>query len=280
MVDDFVRDKPTGFRGLGALLSDIGDEPSLRPASAHHQESPSDRTAAVEASNGSAVPGTAPPLGKRSRWKWSGAAIIFIAGFFWWQFEQRPSPKPYQPPSVSNSMGSPAAPDSPASYPAGAQKLESRPPEIAAPAANLATPSTPPAKSAPAAQTKPEPPWEEMPPVGTHLVLTAPQIRYCLAQDIRLDSVRAGVDAYSDAQVDRFNAMVDDYNTRCGSFRYHPATLELAQKEIASRRSALQREGASILKQWRDEASQKTRSEVTRSGKKSMGQSNTSPIRP
>lgn len=278
MVEDFVRDQPTGFRGLDALLSDIGDEPSLRPAPARQKESPSDRTAAVEASNGSAVPGTA---GKRSRWQWSAAAVIFIAGFFWWQFEQRPSPKPYQPPSVSNSMGSSAAPDSPASYPAGAQKLEPRPlPEMPAPAAKLATSSTPPAKSAPAAPTKPAPPWEEMPPVGTHLVLTVPQIRYCLAQDIRLDSVRAGVDVFSDAQVDRFNAMVDDYNTRCGSFRYHPATLELAQKEIASRRSALQREGASILQQWRDQASQKTRSEAAGIGKKNTGQTNTSPIRP
>src|SRR3546814_1009207 len=63
-------------------------------------------------------------------------------------------------------------------------------------------------------------PTGSKPPVGQNLVLSSEQIRYCLAEDIRMDGAKSAINNYSDYDVDRFNAMVADYNSRCGSFRY------------------------------------------------------------
>jgi hypothetical protein len=42
-----------------------------------------------------------------------------------------------------------------------------------------------------------------------------------LAEDIRMNGAKSAVNNYIDADVDRFNAMVADYNSRCSSFQYH-----------------------------------------------------------
>ena len=88
-------------------------------------------------------------------------------------------------------------------------------------------------------------PIEDKPPVDSNLVLSFAQIRYCLAEDIRLSGAKAAVNNYIDADVDRFNAMVADYNSRCGSFRYRRGVLESARTDIEPYRSQLQREGRS-----------------------------------
>jgi hypothetical protein len=67
---------------------------------------------------------------------------------------------------------------------------------------------------------QPARPVESQPPVGQNTVLSTAQIRYCLAEDIRMDGAKAAVNNYIDSDVERFNAMVADYNSRCGSFRY------------------------------------------------------------
>ena len=85
------------------------------------------------------------------------------------------------------------------------------------PPAQSATPSYTPTPSEPLAPSRPQ---ESMPPVGQDLVFSTAQIRYCLAEDIRMESAKSALDNYIDSDVDRFNAMVADYNSRCGSFRY------------------------------------------------------------
>ena len=67
---------------------------------------------------------------------------------------------------------------------------------------------------------------EEMPPVGTNLVLAPAQLRYCLSEAIRLDAARTAMNNYVQSDVSRFNAMIDNYNGRCGSFRYRKGALE------------------------------------------------------
>ena len=88
-------------------------------------------------------------------------------------------------------------------------------------------------------------PAEDKPPIGSSLVLSTAQIRYCLAEDIRVEAAKAVVNSNSDGDVERFNAMVADYNSRCGSFRYRSGTLESARRDIEPYRSQFQSEGRS-----------------------------------
>ena len=95
-----------------------------------------------------------------------------------------------------------------------------------------------PAWQAPAALVQaPSPPLEDTPPVARGNVLTLPQIAYCTAQSIRLDAAKEAVNKYSDSDVDRFNALVDDYNSRCGNFQYREGALESARIEVERFRS-------------------------------------------
>lgn len=73
---------------------------------------------------------------------------------------------------------------------------------------------------------------EEVPPVGTKLVLGPAQIRYCLSEGIRIDAARGVLDRYSQWDVDRFNAMITDYNSRCSDFRYRSGSVESARAEV------------------------------------------------
>lgn len=96
---------------------------------------------------------------------------------------------------------------------------------------------------APLTNTKVSSLEESMPPIGQNLLLSTPQIRYCLAEEIRIDSSKSSVDNYSDSDVDLFNAYVADFNSRCGSFRYQTGTLEAARLETESNRSQLEAQG-------------------------------------
>ncbi len=84
---------------------------------------------------------------------------------------------------------------------------------------------------------------EEMPPVGTNLVLAPAQLRYCLSEAIRVDAARAVLNNYQQTDVDRFNAMINSYNSRCGNFRYRRGALENARTETEGNRSTLEAEG-------------------------------------
>ena len=105
--------------------------------------------------------------------------------------------------------------------------------------------STAPSYTQPAQPQAPVRPQESKPTVGQGLVLSTAQIRYCLAEDIRIDGARSALNSYSDSDVDQFNAMVADYNSRCGNYRYRSGALESARREIEPYRSQLQSEGGS-----------------------------------
>ncbi len=88
---------------------------------------------------------------------------------------------------------------------------------------------------------------EEIPPVGQDLILSEAQIRYCLAEDIRLDAARTALNLYNQADVDRFNAMIASYNSRCKSFTYHKRDMEIARDAIEPFRSDIQKEGQALF---------------------------------
>jgi hypothetical protein len=70
-----------------------------------------------------------------------------------------------------------------------------------------------------------------------------PQLRYCTAENIRLDAAKVVINSYSDTDIDRFNALVADYNSRCGQFKYRRGTLESARSEVEQHRSEVEAEG-------------------------------------
>lgn len=88
-------------------------------------------------------------------------------------------------------------------------------------------------------------PAEVRPPIGDNNVLSMTQLHYCLAEDIRLDGARSSLNNYSGADVDRFNVMISDYNSRCGSFRYRSGDLERARRAVEAFRSTILAEGRS-----------------------------------
>ena len=114
-----------------------------------------------------------------------------------------------------------------------------------APAYSPPAQSTAPSYSPPSQPQVPSRPAESQPPVGQNLVFSREQIRYCLAEDIRLEGAKAAINNYVESDVDRFNAMVADYNSRCGSFRYRSGALEGARRDVEPYRSQFQSEGRS-----------------------------------
>ena len=86
---------------------------------------------------------------------------------------------------------------------------------------------------------------EEVPGVGSGNVLSASQIRYCLAEDTRLAAAKQVVSEYNSNDVDRFNAMVAEYNSRCSNFQYRRGALESARSEVENFRTDLLAQGRS-----------------------------------
>jgi hypothetical protein len=84
---------------------------------------------------------------------------------------------------------------------------------------------------------------EKAPPIGSGNALSAAQIKYCLAEQIRLDGARSSLDQQSATAADRFNAMIDDYNNRCSSYRYKRSDFQRAQSEVEADRVILQAAG-------------------------------------
>lgn len=112
-----------------------------------------------------------------------------------------------------------------------------------APSYSPPTQSAAPSNTLPTQPQAPSRPLEVKPPIGQGLVLSREQIRYCLAEDIRMEGAKSALNNYSDYDVDRFNAMVTDYNSRCGSFRYRSGTLESARRDIEPYRAELYAQG-------------------------------------
>lgn len=87
---------------------------------------------------------------------------------------------------------------------------------------------------------------EERPPVGGGgRILSIAQMQYCLAEDIRLTSSKGTVNEYSSSDIDRFNEFVQDYNDRCGEYKYRERERRIAERTVESFRSDLEQQGRS-----------------------------------
>jgi len=88
------------------------------------------------------------------------------------------------------------------------------------------------------------------PPTGRNHTLNERQIAYCLAEKIRLDAAEGAINSNSDSDINRFNAMINDYNSRCGEYRYYQGALSRAKRDVEKHRPQLVKEGkARFVKQ-------------------------------
>lgn len=92
---------------------------------------------------------------------------------------------------------------------------------------------------------------ESMPPVGQNNVLNRSQIRYCLSQDIRIETIQSALNNYSDYEVSMYNSLISDYNSRCGSFRYSSGSLESVRRQVEANRSSVMAQGYATIESWR-----------------------------
>lgn len=106
---------------------------------------------------------------------------------------------------------------------------------------------------------------ETIPPVGTNLVHSKSQIRYCQFQGERLAYIQnqfpdseydndtrkvANAILLTDGIIAKYDALTADYNSRCGSYRYQKYDLSAVKSELSIKQSQLQTEAQKILKTW------------------------------
>ena len=74
-------------------------------------------------------------------------------------------------------------------------------------------------------------------------------MRYCIFQGKRLDILRGLVS--SNSEIDQFNRMVGDFNSRCSSFQYRQGVLRAIEAEVPGRRQHLWLDAQRIFSSWR-----------------------------
>lgn len=88
----------------------------------------------------------------------------------------------------------------------------------------------------------------QRPSSGNDRLLPIPQIRWCLRQSIRLEAVRDVVSSIVDVQ--HFNELVADYNSRCGSYRYRSGSLSRARGDVESARDQIEADAITDFGRW------------------------------
>jgi hypothetical protein len=68
-------------------------------------------------------------------------------------------------------------------------------------------------------------------------VLSVPEIRWCIREGIRIEAMRDVID--NNAGIDEFNRIVNDYNSRCGSYRYRQGSQSRAERDVEAYRSQI-----------------------------------------
>ena len=230
-----------GFSGLAGLASDISDanntsspepskpppEPSSlsapkpsrphptpsNPVPKHSQPAPKP-TANNETERKTSVSSQPiEPVGSgKSDWGPEGWVLSFLGVVFviWviYNGEQYTKKTSYNPPPLAQTYNSPQSNSAPVTLPSNSQSMQ-----------------------------------YEKPPVGTNNVLSVPQIRWCVREGIRLETMRDIIN--SNDGINEFNRLVEDDNRRCRSYRYNRSSLEQAQREVEANRNQIVSEAVS-----------------------------------
>lgn len=213
-----------GFSGLSDLASEVSgiDEPikpepkaEAKPSTPKQPPQPQRDTTTSEPEQKSTS--SPPPVetvnigndegGSDGKWIFGIISVIFVIIVFWLinNVEQSNKKPSYTQPSSSQSYGSSK------STPAPVTQTQSN------------------TQSAGLQYTKPS--------VGTNNVLSVPEIRWCIREGIRIEAMRDVID--NNAGIDEFNRIVNDYNSRCGSYRYREGSQSRAERDVKAYRSQI-----------------------------------------
>ena len=106
-------------------------------------------------------------------------------------------------------------------------------------------PSTPQqSRSSPSANTS----AEIRPPVGQGRTLSRSQVRYCVFQGKRLEAMRSMIT--TNYQISQFNALINDYNSRCSNYRYTSGVLSSVRREAQGKTAEFTADARRIVTSW------------------------------
>ena len=210
-----------GFSGLSDLASEVGGidepikpEPKAEAKPSTPKQTPQPQREAAPSEPVRKTTSSPPPIETVSSGKSGGGSggkwILGIIGvvFVIWlinnlgQSNKKPS---YTPPSSSQSYSYPQSTPAPA---------------VQTPSSNQITGLQ---------YTKPS--------VGTNNVLSVPEICWCIREGIRIEAMRDVID--TNEGIDEFNRIVNDYNSRCGSYRYRQGSQSRAERDVEPYRSQI-----------------------------------------
>ncbi len=89
---------------------------------------------------------------------------------------------------------------------------------------------------------------ELLPPIGKGQRLTREYVRYCHFQEERLRIVKQLVRGADD--IGAYNALANDYNSRCSNFFYLDEDLRVVEEEVKARQAILETEARKIVSTW------------------------------
>lgn len=140
----------------------------------------------------------------------------------------------------------------------GEQRTPARPsPPIASSSYSAAPPQQTTSSSQLAWQSPSSDTTEAKPVRGSQLTLTLPEVRWCEFQKRRIPAARAFVEQLQasssyltsevDRVIDRFNAIIDEYNAACPGRTYYQRDKQQADAQVAERGPQFDREGRQLM---------------------------------
>ncbi|MDR3231707.1 MAG: peptidoglycan-binding protein [Synergistaceae bacterium] len=208
--------KRRGFPGLSDLASEVK---LAYEANANTTANISSSTLGAAVS--SAVNPTPSPfafLSSPNTWGWGVVAVIFIV---WLMNTESKPPRQTLTPRAASQNSPPR------------QTQPPRTTSTNSPSSNTNTSSAP---------------LYERPPVGTDHALSVSQIRWALREGIRIEAMQDFIDT-NDA-VEKFNKIVNDYNSRAAQFRYYERDMQRAKSDVEAARSKIVAEAKKEALEW------------------------------
>ena len=222
-----------GFSGLDSLISDVSKDVQIAAEKVPARTNSIDAAPRLESKpqpSGSEAPRPAGP----SNGKYLGWIAIGVVGLLAvWAIDNSSTKHP-TPPAQSATAPALAPTPLPSTSSSGPRSSSVTAPSTASPA-QQAPPSAPTLEY-------------ERPPVGTDHAHNVAQLRYCTREKMRLDGLESILNSRSNYEIDRFNALVVDYNSRCANYRYRRSDMERVQRELEPLRTSFI---SAAISEWR-----------------------------
>ncbi len=130
------------------------------------------------------------------------------------------------------------------------QKPNTYRPSVSLPKTQETTEYTPPTRQ-PLPQAPLDSGTEIEPLQGTNNKLSAENVRYCIFEGDRLETIKSQIAFDADLVVQSFNADINDYNSRCASYQYYQSDMNKVKAESSRRTLLTGQEAARRIEGWR-----------------------------